>query len=326
MGIKRKIQKSAGSDEVYLFEAFEEFILEKEVRNLSIPTLKNYELTFKVYAEFNEFNRDTITKDVDVSSVYKWVNTMKQQDVKITSINHYLRDLGVFMHWCMDVDRAYIEPFKMPKLESQEEAPKLFTDEELELLLEKPKRNATFVEWRTYVIVNWVLGTGNRASTICEVKINDINFSRKEITLGHTKNKKAQIIPLSSSLETVLKEYIKMWRRDADLDGWLFCNVGEEKLTTNALRISFAKYCRDREVERTNIHGLRHNFAKGWVKNNGNQFALQKILGHSKLTMTSKYVKLYSEDIKEDFDKFNPLDTIKRSSRRTQTVKRNKDY
>lgn len=325
MGVKRKIKKSAGSDEVYLLDAFEEFIIEKEVRNLAPATIKNYELTFRLFCEFNEFDNNTLTTEVELSTVYKWVNTMKQEDVKISSINHYLRDLGVILHWYMDVDRGYIKPFKMPKLESQEEQPKLFSDEELELLLEKPRRNGTFVEWRTYTIVNWVLGTGNRASTICDVKINDINFSKREITLGHTKNKKAQIIPLSSSLETVLKEYIKMWRREADTDGWLFPNVGEEKLTTNALRLSFATYCRNRGVERTNIHGLRHNFAKGWVRNNGNQFALQKILGHSKLTMTSKYVKLYSEDIKDDFDRFNPLDTIKRTSRRTQTVKKNLD-
>ena len=325
MGVKRKIKKSAGSDAVYLLDAFEEFIIEKEVRNLAPATIKNYELTFRLFCEFNEFDNNTLTTEVELSTVYRWVNTMKQEDVKISSINHYLRDLGVILHWYMDVDRGYIKPFKMPKLESQEEAPKLFSDEELELLLEKPRRNGTFVEWRTYTIVNWVLGTGNRASTICDVKINDINFSKREITLGHTKNKKAQIIPLSSSLETVLKEYIKMWRREADTDGWLFPNVGEEKLTTNALRLSFATYCRNRGVERTNIHGLRHNFAKGWVRNNGNQFALQKILGHSKLTMTSKYVKLYSEDIKDDFDRFNPLDTIKRTSRRTQTVKKNLD-
>ena len=51
-------------------------------------------------------------------------------------------------------------------------------------------------------------------------------------------------------------------------------------------------------------------------------FALQKILGHQDLAMTRRYVKLFSEDIKEDFDRFNPLDTIKKNSRRTQKVKR----
>jgi integrase/recombinase XerD len=62
-----------------------------------------------------------------------------------------------------------------------------------------------------------------------------------------------------------------------------------------------------------------------WVKNNGSEIKLQKILGHSTLDMTRRYVKLFAEDIKEDFDEFSPLDTIKRSQKRTQTVKRTDD-
>jgi integrase/recombinase XerD len=325
MGIKKKITKTAGADEVLLFDAFDDFILEKEVRNLSIATIKNYELTFRVFCEFCEFDKNTVASEIETTHIYKWVNTMKLEDVKITSINHYIRDIGVFLHWCMDEDRGYIKPFKMPKLETQEEQPKAFSDEELDLLLEKPRRNAGFTEWRTYTIVNWVLGTGNRAATICEVKIGDINFAKREITLAHTKNKKAQTIPLSSSLETALKEYIKMWRRDAGVNSWLFPNIGEEQLTTNALRLSFVRYCKDRGCTHTNIHGLRHSFARGWIKNNGNQFALQKVLGHSKLTMTSKYVRLYGEDIKEEYDKFSPLDTIKKDKKRKQTIKKTLD-
>lgn len=323
MGTKRRIKKSSGYDLIPLEQAFEEFIVEKEARNLSEATLKNYRQSFELFATFHAFTADTTTDEITPSHFHKWINTLKLDGVKPSSINHYLRDCRSFFYWCMDADRKYIEPsFKINMIEGQEEQMKLFTDDELTLLLEKPRRNDSFTDWRTWAIVNWVLGTGNRASTICDVRLTDINYSKREIALGHTKNKKAQIIPLSSSLETVLKEYVRMWRKDADIDGWLFPNVGEEKLTTNALRHSFSRYCAARGVERTNIHGLRHNFAKGWVQNNGNMFALQKILGHSSLDMTRKYVRLFAEDIKEDFDKFSPLDTIKRGARRTQTVKR----
>ena len=198
----------------------------------------------------------------------------------------------------------------------------MFTDDELKALLEKPNKSDCFSTWRTWAIVNWVLATGNRASTICDIRLNDVDYSSKEIYIRYTKNKRAQIIPLSPSLELVLKEYTKIWRYDADENGWLFPNVCEEKLSTNALRHSFAKYCNERGVSKTNIHGLRHNFAKGWVRNNGNMFVLQKVLGHSTLEMARKYVRLFSEDIKEDFDKFAPLDTIKHSSSRTHTIKR----
>lgn len=322
-GTKRKIKKSSGYDLIPIVQAFEEYLIEKQARNLSEKTLRNYEETMNKFMNFCEFDDDSTTDEIAQSHIFKWINTMKLEGVKPTSINHYLREVRAFLYWCMNEDRQYITPsFKIKMVEAQEEQLKLFSDDELALLLEKPKKNDTFAEWRTWAIVNWVLGTGNRASTICDVKLTDINYSKKEIALGHTKNKKAQIIPLSSSLETVIKEYVRMWRKDADINGYLFCNVGEEKLTTNALRHAFGRYCDARGVEKTNIHGLRHNFAKGWVRNNGNMFALQKILGHSSLDMTRKYVRLFSEDIKEDFDRFSPLDTIKKSTKRAQTVRR----
>mgnify|MGYP003303030749 CR=1 FL=1 len=57
-------------------------------------------------------------------------------------------------------------------------------------------------------------------------------------------------------------------------------------------------------TEETNIHGLRHSFARSWVKNGGSAFALQRILGHQSITMTNRYVKLYAEDIKEDYEDY----------------------
>ena len=314
-------------EQVTIGAALEEFLLEKEAHNLSPKTIKNYKQSVDYFIQFHELPLDTPLEEITQSHFYKWVNTLKLEGVKPTSINHYLRDTRSFFYWCMDVDRKYMTPYKIRQIEAQEEQIKLFPDEELELLLTKPERsNNKFTDWRTWVICNWVLATGNRAATICDVRIGDIDFRRKEIQLAHTKNKKAQIIPLSSSLETILKEYLKMWRDGGkNKEAWLFPNVGDEKLTTNALQNSFSKYCKARGCSHTNIHGLRHNFAKGWVKNNGNMYALQKILGHSTLDMTRKYVNLFSEDIKEDFDRFSPLDSIKRKQKRTQTVKRG-DY
>lgn len=323
MAVKRTIKRSSGADDIILLDAFEDFIIEKEAHNLSDATIKNYRQSFDFFVKFAGYTDKTTTEEVNQQAIFQWINTLKLNGTKPSSINHYLRDVRAFLYWCMDSDRKYIDPpFKVKQIEGQEEQIKLFSDEELEALLEKPRKKDGFGEWRTWAICNWVLGTGNRAATICDVKIEDVNFSKKEIALRHTKNKKAQIIPLSSSLETVIKEYIRIWRKEAPLDGWLFPNVGEEKLSTNALRLSFGRYCENRGVEKSNIHGLRHNFAKGWVRNNGNMFSLQKILGHSTLDMTRRYVKMFSEDIKEDYDSFSPLDTIKRGYKRTKSVKR----
>ena len=322
MAATRRIKRSTVDvRKITIEEAHNEYIKELRVRNLSEDTIRNYNTTYKLFMEFFEYDDESTLSEITQSSLYEWIGSIKLDGVKITTINSYITNMKVFFKWCMDEDRAYMEPFKFPKLKGQEEPIKLYSDEDVEKLLEKPRNPDNFVETRNWVIVNWVLATGNRGATIAEVKIGDVDFKTKEITLRHTKNKKAQTIPLSPALETILKKYIKEWRGNDD-DKYLFPGVGDEKMLTNSLRKSFAIYCRDRGVEQTNLHGLRHNFAKYWVLNGGNVFALQKILGHSTLDMTRRYVKLFGEDLKEDFDKFSALDVMKKKSKRTVEVKR----
>lgn len=322
MGLKRTIKKNQAADLILIKEAFEDFYAEKVALNLSDSTLRNYRQSYEYFMEFCDFDDATSTEEVTQQLFFQWMNTMNLEGISTASINHYLRDVRAFFYWCMDDSRKYVKSFRIEMIKGQEESLKLFSQEDITLLLEKPKKGDGFTDWRTWAIVSWVLGTGNRARTICNVKIEDVNFNKKEISLKFTKNKKAQVIPLSSALETVIKEYLRIWRDGAAKDTYLFPNIGEEQLTTNALRHSFSKYCKDRGVNQTNIHGLRHNFAKAWLQNNGNMFVLQKVLGHQTLEMTRRYVKLFGDDLKEDFDKFNPLDNLKKSARRTQTVKR----
>ncbi len=322
MGIKRKVKQAIGSDVVLLDAAFDDFIAEKIAKPVVPKTIQNYKQSYGYFVEFNDFDEATTCNEVTQSHIFKWKNTMKIEGISTASINHYLRDVRAFLYWCMDEARVYVEYFPIEEQGGQEEPLKFFSDEELEALLAKPRINDSFAEWRSWAIVSWVLATGNRARTICEVQIGDVDYKENEITLRHTKNKKAQVLPLSPALKTVLQEYCRVWRRGRDNEASLFPNVGDEKLTTNALAHSFARYCHNRGVDHTSIHGLRHNFARDWVRNGGNIFALQRLLGHSTIEMTNRYVNLFGKDLKQNYDVYSPLDKIKKAGRRTQKVQR----
>lgn len=318
MAIKHKIKRNSEKGAMPIQEAFNEFIMQREAKNLSKATIRNYNQSYEYFMQFHGFDEETLLTEVKASHFFQWMNTLKLDGVRHTSINHYLRDTRAFFYWCMEL--GYIEDsFKIPLVSGQEELPKMFEEEELMLLLEKPKPNDSFTTWRSWVIVNWVLATGNRAATICEVKKAHVDFKSKEIVLGHTKNKKAQTAPLSPALETALKEYMRKF----EITSYLFPNIGDEQLTTNALAHSFARYCKDRGVERTNIHGLRHNFAKIMTKNGYSPYKLQMMLGHATQAMTQHYIKLFSEDLKEDYEEYSPLDTLKKGARRTNKIQRN---
>ncbi|MCL2627477.1 MAG: tyrosine-type recombinase/integrase [Oscillospiraceae bacterium] len=329
---KTTIERCTDIDEILVDTAFEEFLIEKNASNISPTTETNYKNSIKKLKIF--IGEDKTIESVTNKVIYQWINTMKNDGIKVTSINHYLREIKSFLNWC-SVKEYTKEKYKIAFLNGQEETIKTFSDAEQAKILVKPDKNANFAEHRTYAIICFVLDSGCRASTVCNVKMQDIDFKTGFITLAHTKNKKTQKVPMSSAFSSVITEYIRIWRKRAKPDEYLFCNVGEQKLTPSALRLAFGKYCFKRGVTRlnvkgefegkSNIHGLRHTFAKGYLMNNGNTFKLQQILGHSTLDMTRKYVALFSEDIKEGHDDFSPFAVSKQNLSRTQTVKNDED-
>ena len=126
--------------------------------------------------------------------------------------------------------------------------------------------------------------------------------------MRHTKNRKQQIIPLSNTIASILKEYLGY--RKGETEEYLFCSRYGQKLNKDSLGRSIYKYNTRRGVTKTSIHLFRHWFARNWIINNQNPFELQKILGHSSMEMVNKYVKIYSSDIRSSFKVFNPLDNL----------------
>lgn len=58
-------------------------------------------------------------------------------------------------------------------------------------------------------------------------------------------------------------------------------------------------------------HVLRHTFASHFMMNGGNILVLQKLLGHSSLTMTMRYAHLAPDHLQEA-RMLNPLTCLKR--------------
>ena len=69
-------------------------------------------------------------------------------------------------------------------------------------------------------------------------------------------------------------------------------------------------------MSKTSCHLFRHSFAKQWIMAGGDMFRLQKILGHSDLSITREYVQMFGQDLQIDFENFNPLDRMTQKKER----------
>jgi integrase/recombinase XerD len=203
----------------------------------------------------------------------------------------------------------YLDEFKIQMLKTPDKVKETYTDDELKILLEKPNlKNCDFVEYRTWVMINWLLSTGNRIRTARNVRIKDIDFNESVVLLRTVKNRKQQIIPLTKKMLNILTEYLQY--RGGKPDDFLFSSVYQEKLSTNAVVKAMSRYNKSRGIDKTSSHLFRHTFAKLWIKNGGDIFRLQKILGHSSLDMVKNYVNMFSADLKDNFEGYNPINNF----------------
>ena len=176
--------------------------------------------------------------------------------------------------------------------------------------MEKPDINdCNFATYRNWVIVNFLLGTAVRSRTLTNLKIKDINLEEAQVHLKVIKSKRHQLLPLSRSLVKILIEYLEY--RDGDKEDYLFCTNYGKRLKSSSLNSAIRRYNHSRNVQKTSIHMFRHTFAKLWILNGGDAFRLQKILGHSDMTMVRNYVNMYNKDLEKDFNKLNPLEGFK---------------
>lgn len=83
-----------------------------------------------------------------------------------------------------------------------------YSDAELTALLKKPDiRKTTFAEYRDWVIINFLLNCGSCAETVRAIQIRDVDLDGGVVFYRHTKNRKAQVIPLCSPMIAILREY-----------------------------------------------------------------------------------------------------------------------
>lgn len=187
-------------------------------------------------------------------------------------------------------------------------------------MLRRP-HDSDFNEFRNWVIVNYLLSTGNRVSSICELNVGDVDLDEGYITVNRQKNKKPTHLPLNPKIIRILKDYIERYRTEVDgvsigLNEPLFPNMFNERMSENGMKKAIATYNRSRGVEKTSIHLFRHTFAKQWILDGGDAFTLQRMLGQSSLKMVQRYLNLYSTDIKEQAIKHSAIMKTKTKSKK----------
>ena len=303
---RTKIKNAAELKRLTVTEAKNTFLQHCKVKNLSVSTLEYYKEDIEYFIAHIE---QRFIHEITIDVYEEFLARELDEGKKITSLNSRIRGLRVFFKFC--AERDYMEPLTIKLMKQDETVKEPYTDAELAKLLRRPHSNS-WAEWRTWAAINYLVGTGNRASTLINLRVKDIDFENMNIFLSKLKNRRQQYVPLSPSLKTVLLDYLKTW--DYIEEDYLFGSYTGQQLNLRSLQSAIGRYNISRGVTKTSIHLFRHTFAKNYIMAGGGMVQLQALLGHSTLDMTRHYVNLYGQDLHRGYEQFNPLDVFMRKT------------
>ena len=318
---KRKIRQDLSKNYIGIEEAVEYYIADKEMRGCSSATIKNTKAVFsRVFKEDIGIQEDDDVSRLDKRVMYDWIKKMQERKLSCYTINTRLAEVREFMRWgesnAIDGRILFPDGYRLANsiknVKKEETMPRTYTDEELNKLLVKPSEDI-FQHNRTWMMIIFCFATGSRIGSIRELQIKHLDFDNDIITYPHTKTRRAETVPMDTELKKILKTSIYEWLSADEItpNTYLFpSSFNDKPISYSGLWKSMVRYCEKRGISNTGYNRLRNSFARGIIKNNGNPFVLQRLLTHNSITMTNKYVHLWSEDIKEGYEKINPFNTF----------------
>jgi len=163
-------------------EAFERYQNNCKLRNLAEQTIIAQNDKFKKFFKFLNFDEAFLIKDVNKEVIEKYIDSLLHEDIKISSVNIYLKYLRIFINFCSN--NGFCEEIKIKLLKMDEEIKQGYNEEQLTKLLEKPNiSKTTFATYRNYCMVCFLVGTGIRRNTLVNLKIGDLDFNNELIAL-----------------------------------------------------------------------------------------------------------------------------------------------
>ena len=144
------------------------------------------------------------------------------------------------------------------------------------------------------MLLQTVYATGLRVSEACALRVADIDSAadRMCIRVQNGKGGKDRYTLLSATLLALLREYVRHFRPST----WLFADTsGKAAMSIEMAQRAYQGARLRASITKTGgIHTLRHCFATHLLEGGVDLFTIQKLLGHSHIATTGRYLHLIS--------------------------------
>lgn len=285
-------------------------------RNLSPTTQVGYRWVFR---EFGKFIGDRLVLDITPDDINAFLDAQEKRGISKRTLSDRWVPLSSIWTWANTV-------FGVPQIVHEVERQGFkdrdiipMTHDEIKALLRaaeweapwtgragKPTRSRRPTAKRDRAMILTLLDCGVRASELCAFTVADYTPDTGRLHVRHGKGDKDRTVYVGESARLAIWQYrLSGAPRPKDP---LFATRNNTHISRHSLGDMLNVIARNAKVSHVHPHRFRHTFAINFLRNGGNVFELQKLLGHESLHMVRRYVAIAESDIEAAHSKASPAD------------------
>lgn len=292
-------------------------------RDVSPNTYNDYDRTFRRFAQHLENNHIESVDCITTATVEDYLNALHEAGLASkTMANHWtaLSALWTYAETKHDIPHIIRDKIPLPRVHQADPVP--YTELEVKALIRATAYNAPwrgrpetasarYWALRDKAIIITLVDTGLRATELCDLTITDLDIDQGQLNVRHGKGDRQRFVPIGNRATDAIQDYLDARRRPRATkrrssnsvnlrpDDPLFATRDSEPLNrTELLDMITATAARaEPPVRGANVHRFRHTFAINYLRRYPNIFTLQKVLGHTSLDSTRRYLKVAQVDI-----------------------------
>lgn len=244
-------------------------------------------------------------KKVDKKIIRNFIVSLSEKKIQKRSINRKLSSLRSFYLYLLKIGEIQVSPLEtIPSLKFYAEKQIPISEEEMENLgevLESESGNSL-----EKLIIETLYQTGMRKSELCNILLEQVDFSKSEIFVKGKGNKQ-RVVPISENLLKQIQAYLAIRKPNEDSGIYFFVRENGKKLSEKFVYSVVNSYLSLITLKKKKSpHILRHSFATHVLNNGAEISKVKKILGHSSLASTQVYTNGNIEQLKRVFNQAHP--------------------
>ncbi|HMR18358.1 MAG TPA: tyrosine-type recombinase/integrase [Sphingobacterium sp.] len=278
-------------------------------KRYSSHTIKAYELEVDSFMAFVEKEQVSFT-EIDHKLTRYYFSLMKEGGKQPTSINRAISALKSYYKFLQRENLATVNPMRLVQaLKTPKKLPVAVDQNKMNRLLDHMEiAGDSFENFRDFIVMELLFGTGIRLSELLQIKDGDIDFYNKKILI-FGKRKRERFVPIHSSLIEELKKYLSR-KKQEELE-----NISEYLVVTKEGKQAYAKLIYRivqkylsmvTSQKKRSPHVLRHSFATSLLDNGADLNAIKELLGHAGLAATQVYTHNSAERLKSIYKQAHP--------------------